>query len=169
MENRDYNFHQCVEHFFYKQHECQYPWYSNEKFGIPICSNLTVLKDLINLHNRDNGMDRDLYSNLQRIKYTKHGCQMPCEIVRYMLKYENNEEEMGMDKYRETKEATDKYSLVISYENFMIERREEFAACDRNCIIGELGGNLGFFLGGSILAFFDVVIIHFSKLPNLIR
>ena len=48
--------------------------------------------------------------------------------------------------------------LNVIFDNFVVEQREDFFACDTTCVIGELGGNLGFFLGGSILALFDVIV-----------
>ena len=61
------------------------------------------------------------------------------------------------------------YSLKIVFDNFVVEQREEFLACDTTCVIGELGGNLGFFLGGSILALFDLFVQYCTKfLKNFI-
>ena len=131
------------------------------KSGPCFWTNLTLMKDLTNLVHRGKGSNRELYSNLQRISYTNGKCQMPCITMRYKLAYDNNEEEMNA-------QARGKYSLVIAFEHFMIEERQEFRACDETCVIGELGGNLGFFLGGSILAFLDITVLQLSKLYKLI-
>ena len=38
----------------------------------------------------------------------------------------------------------------------------QYYACDMFCVLGQLGGNLGFFLGGSILAGIDLIICGIS-------
>jgi len=43
----------------------------------------------------------------------------------------------------------------------VIER--EYLVCDETCLIGEIGGTLGFFLGGSILAFVDQLFYFIRK------
>ena len=47
--------------------------------------------------------------------------------------------------------STDQVQFEIAFKNFVFEHRNEFRSCDFSCFIGEIGGNLGFFLGGSIL------------------
>ena len=42
------------------------------------------------------------------------------------------------------------------FKNFQFVYEEEYTVCDWTCLIGEFGGNWGFFLGGSILAGFDL-------------
>ena len=157
-----FDLYKCAESYFYEQHGCQFPWNVYRDLNVPICTNLTYIKDLINIVDRDKGKGREGYSNLQRIDYTKGKCQIPCEVMRYSLQYEDNSEQM-------MNEAAGKFSLVIEFENFMIEKRTEFEACDKTCVIGELGGNLGFFLGGSILAFFDILICTFSMIVAMMQ
>ena len=42
-------------------------------------------------------------------------------------------------------------SLQIVLSDFAVAYKEEYLGCGSTCIIGEIGGNLGFFLGGSLL------------------
>jgi hypothetical protein len=49
----------------------------------------------------------------------------------------------------------------------MIVFSKEYYKCDFACIIGQLGGNLGFFLGGSILVAIDFVVECVSKLIQM--
>ena len=44
------------------------------------------------------------------------------------------------------------------FKNFLFTYEEEFLVCDWTCLLGEIGGNLGFFLGGSILAYIDLLL-----------
>ena len=59
-------------------------------------------------------------------------------------------------------------SIQIAFSNFMIVHKTEFLSCDSTCVIGELGGNMGFFLGGSILAIVDFIISCLSKVIEMI-
>jgi hypothetical protein len=45
------------------------------------------------------------------------------------------------------------------FKSFQFTYSEEYFLCDWTCLIGEIGGNFGFFLGGSILALYD--FFHF--------
>ena len=56
-------------------------------------------------------------------------------------------------------------SLKVELDGFTIEHQEEYLECDSTCIIGHLGGNIGFFLGFSILLGLDVV---FEKVRILV-
>ena len=164
-EDTTYNFHACVESFFYKHHGCQYPWNVYQNLSVPVCKNLTIMKDLSNLLMVDR---REKYSNLQRITYTNKTCKMPCVTTRYILKYRKEKEfEDGDPKIPDGNKT--KYSLRVLFENFVIEEQKEFLACDKTCLIGEFGGNLGFFLGGSILALFDIIILVVMKVDRLVR
>ena len=49
------------------------------------------------------------------------------------------------------------FVVHLWFKNFQFTYEEEFIVCDWTCLLKEIGGNLGFFLGGSILAFFDIV------------
>ena len=44
------------------------------------------------------------------------------------------------------------------FKNFQFTYEEEYIVCDWTCLLGEIGGNLGFFLGGSILTCLDIVL-----------
>ena len=150
--NKEYNFHKCFESFFYEKQGCQYPWNHYKDLKTPTCNNLTNLKDL------DNTLDpRAKFSNLRRVFFTEGKCFLPCVTRRYKLVQEKDEEK-DIEGLIVDNGSMKTYSLRVVFDNFVIEKREEFLACDTTCVIGELGGNLGFFLGGSILALFDVII-----------
>ena len=169
-DDPSYDFYHCVESFFYEQHGCQYPWNTFKGLDTPICSNITHILNMVNVWDRSKGLQRNEYSNIQRMDYTKNKCVLPCTDTRYSVIYKNNEEEMEHQRTIDNNIQTKgKYTLVISFDNFLFEHRDEYLGCDTNCIVGELGGNLGYFLGGSILAFLDLVIIHAAKLASKIN
>jgi len=53
--------------------------------------------------------------------------------------------------------------IQIKLSDSMISYKEEYLGCDMTCIIGEFGGNLGFFLGGSLLIGLDIILQYFAK------
>ena len=55
-------------------------------------------------------------------------------------------------------------SLKVVLDGFTIKHREEYLECDSTCIIGNIGGNIGFFLGASILLGIDVIFSKFKML-----
>ena len=63
--------------------------------------------------------------------------------------------------------GTDKNSITIDV-HVMAVIRKEYLACDFTCIIGQLGGNLGFFLGGSLLVGVDFILYIFAKMIDAI-
>ena len=48
--------------------------------------------------------------------------------------------------------------VYVWFKNYQFQFKEEYLVCDYTCLIGEVGGNLGFFLGGSVLAYINTVI-----------
>ena len=55
-------------------------------------------------------------------------------------------------------------SLQVALDGFTIPHLEEFFKCDTGCVVGELGGNLGFFLGGSILLILDIFFTGIKRM-----
>ncbi len=50
------------------------------------------------------------------------------------------------------------WTVHIWFKNYLFTYEKEYVVCNWTCLIGEIGGNLGFFLGGSVLAFIDTVL-----------
>ncbi len=44
------------------------------------------------------------------------------------------------------------------FKDFLFTYETEYLVCDWTCLLGEVGGNLGFFMGGSLLALGDAII-----------
>ena len=92
------------------------------------------------------GRDRRFWTNYERVLRTEGECPQPCNVTSYELKYEVKEV------------IGDGVSIDIAFKNFVFEHRDEFRSCDFSCVIGEVGGNLGFFLGGSLLLFIEFTL-----------
>ena len=92
-------------------------------------------------------------------KATKSGCMVPCTNTEYDLNYSYGGElnpGLGDDDAE--------FVLTFWFKNFRFEYKEEYVVCDWTCLVGEIGGNFGFFLGGSILLIFDLTFLGISKL-----
>ena len=100
------------------------------------------------------GFERERFTNSERLSRTKGICPPPCSSTKYDIKFEWwTMHGSGL-------------SLQIAFSDFIIAHTEEYLACDVTCILGQLGGNLGLFLGGSILLGLDIsmeLVVRFSS------
>ena len=153
-----YNFYECVESYYYKKRGCQFPWNTYVDLKLQTCSNIPLLVDLLeqSANNRSMGGDREWYTNFERTVNTGGECPPPCNITTYEL------------DYIPTLPNGDNIVVDIAFKNFVFRHQHEFFACDKTCIIGELGGNLGFFLGASVLLVLDLLFEAFAVIVSKI-
>ena len=149
-EDSSYNFYKCVESYFYKKRGCQYPWNIYTDLSVPVCSQFPQILETLELSGskRSLGMDRAWWTNNERVIRTNGECPQPCNVTTYELKYE----------IKDT--IGDGVEFEIAFKNFVFEHKDEFHACDFSCLIGEIGGNLGFFLGGSLLIIIEFTLMY---------
>ena len=60
-------------------------------------------------------------------------------------------------------------NIQITFPDFAFISYNEYVACGWTCIIGELGGNLGFFLGGSVIMAIDLILEFVRRIANSIK
>ena len=101
---------------------------------------------MVNGMDTNYGYDRHRATSYERLKRTDDKCPPPCSSTRYGLRFED------------WLMSGSNVSLQIAFADFKITHREEYIACDVTCILGQLGGNIGLFLGGSILLGIDMLI-----------
>ena len=53
-------------------------------------------------------------------------------------------------------------AIYFYFKDLVVETQTEYLVCDYSCLIGEIGGNLGFFLGGSVLAVIDLLVSRWA-------
>ena len=157
--NPDYDLFQCIEDHYTKKRGCQFPWNMNNASSIKICEN--YLKDVPSLpwrhsKNIETGALRERFKLNELLLEARKDCLPPCFLEKISVEYET---------WALWIKAT-KLSLQISLGSFIISHDEESFKCDGTCIIGELGGNLGFFLGGSILLGLDIVFMGLRKITE---
>ena len=118
------------------------------------------MNDMVFTVRRNEGRNREQYSNLRRMDYTKGQCLPPCHYTIFSLSYQNEVANNANAEFGR--------SISITFSHFHIQYVSQIKSCDTTCIIGELGGNLGFFLGGSLVAAFDILDTLISiLLPRL--
>ena len=146
-----YNFHKCVESYLYRKRGCQFPWNAYEDLTkVPVCKEYSETMDALEKAGqiKSLGADRDYWTNFERTMRTNGECSQPCNVTSYELKYEVNDVYGTGD------------DIDITFKNFVFEHKDEFCSCDFTCVIGELGGNLGFFLGGSLLFIIEFILAY---------
>ena len=99
----------------------------------------------------DLGHYRFLMSPYKRLTATEGECPFPCVGTIYNV------------EVKEWEHGGSGHSLQISLDNLAISTEVQQLSCDITCIIGEFGGNLGFFLGGSLLFGFNAIAKYFSR------
>ena len=103
------------------------------------------------MYRTDLGKHRANFDAYKRFAETNGECPFPCNGTKYSVKIE---------KWEDWRSGR---SLQISLANLAINTEEEYLSCDMTCIIGEFGGNLGFFLGGSLLFGYNVIVQYLAQ------
>ena len=161
-ENNDYNYYRCVESHFYKKRGCQYPWNIYKDLDVPRCDNFTEIEMMLYSKDGNKGYNRHFLGFSERWSRTQMQCPYPCRYTKYTFRYGK-----GTLDFKDVRGISGK-SIQIGFSDFVIHNWKEYLACDFSCVIGQLGGNLGFFLGGSILAGFDLIIYLSTKFVSAI-
>lgn len=152
----EYQQYKCIESYFYKQWGCQYPWNIYEDLDVPVCDNYGTVANMLKSYNRSLGFRRKNFRYFERLVRTKMECPPSCMRTKYAA-------ELG------GRPTTDSLrSIQIALTDSLISQEEEYLGCDMTCIIGEFGGNLGFFLGGSLLFGLDIILQHITKALQII-
>ena len=106
---------------------------------------------MIKSHDRNRGYSRETFRHFDHLVRTKMECPPPCLTTNYHVKLGGGQR---VDYLR---------TMTIGFANALIKYQEEYIGCDGTCLIGEFGGNLGFFLGGSLLFGIDVMLQQFAN------
>lgn len=149
-DDAEYNLFDCVENYYAKKRGCKYPWSSMNGPNVSICDKYSDLSPgILRFPNQniDTGAGREKFKLSEfLLKHRKH-CPPPCYQKKYSVEFE---------KWALFSDATP-VSLQIALDSFTIYHEEEYYRCDSTCLLGQLGGNMGIFLGGSILMALDII------------
>ena len=111
---------------------------------------------MIKSYDRNMGYRRERFTPFEQITRTNGTCLPPCKSTLYRTRFQ---------KWDISGEGR---SFQIAFPDFSIVSETEYVKCGYACIIGELGGNLGFFLGGSLLFVIDLVIHYVGMLAKIV-
>jgi hypothetical protein len=129
---------------------------------VPTCNNFSETEQMVLSKDLNLGQNRIYFDHSERLTRTKMECPTPCKSITYRLRY-------GLWNFMAGKNhGIQENSMKIGFPNFRIVNKNEYPACDLACVLGRLGGNLGLFLGGSILAGVDFVVNVLSTLISRI-
>ena len=112
---------------------------------------------MIESYDPNTGKGREKFTPSEQIMRTNGECLPPCKNIIYDISFEKWE--MGGAGR----------SFQIAFADFSFISAREYVACGWTCIVGELGGNLGFFLGGSIIFGIDLIIEYIGKLAKIVK
>ena len=147
-DDENYDIFKCIENYYSEQRGCQYPWNVYNDSNTRVCANYSEIFSTELIRDRNKGFRRQNLAYSQHLLMTKHRCYPPCFQRQY---------EIELETWLNRKEEKDFVSLQIAFEDFIVTHIEEYRSCDISCIVGEVGGNLGFFLGGSVLMGLDII------------
>ena len=157
IDDLNYDYYKCYESYLYRKRGCQYPWNVYEDLDVPICRNFTQTEEMLLNYDKNLGRGRQYFDHNERLTRTKNKCPRPCQYAKYTLHFSPHGSIAKMEGIKEN-------TLEIVFPDFRMVDYREYPTCDLTCIIGQLGGNLGFFLGGSILAGVDFFVNISTKL-----
>ena len=103
------------------------------------------------------GHGRELFRPSELVARTNGNCVPPCKNTIYDIKIEK----WAIATYGRNR------NVLITFPDFAFMSYNEYLACGWTCIIGEFGGNLGFFLGGSLILSIDVMLESVEKLVKM--
>ena len=156
-DDPSYNYYQCVESYFYSKRGCQYPWNFYTNLDLPRCKGYKNIQRMIKTMDPNDGYKRHLFPPSDRFIRTQEKCPPPCFSTSYNAVFE----EWSMHGSN--------VSLQIAFADFKTTQRTQYPACDNTCMLGEIGGNLGLFLGGSILLGLDIFMEYISVLVIFVK
>ena len=113
------------------------------------------MKDMIMSYDPNMGYRRDKFTPFEQMTRTNGTCTPPCANTIYDVKFERLS--LGGEGR----------SFQVAFPDFSFKSGSEYVACGYACIIGELGGNMGFFLGGSLMFVIDLVIEYVGILGKI--
>ena len=164
-DDPEHSFFNCIESYYSRRRGCQFPWNADNTTNIKICEKYSEISSvLMNFFNRDTGAKRETFRLSDILMNAEKHCARPCFLKKFEVKLDGWSL-MDQDKSL-TKPTT---SLKIVLDGFSIKHEEEFLKCDSTCIIGEVGGNLGFFVGGSILLGIDILFTGINEIARRLK
>ncbi len=111
------------------------------------------------------------FDNYERFNYfpiqavRKTGCPLPCTSSVFAPKF--SYEYLSRKDWLGPVDLRSEWVAHLWFENFLFTYESEYVVCNWTCLLGEVGGNFGIFLGASILGLFNLALAQgMSKLAK---
>ncbi|XP_059098081.1 uncharacterized protein LOC131892296 [Tigriopus californicus] len=150
----NYVFGDCVKKKFDTWRGCQAPWDFKSTSPLPVCNNIRNISRLFSSMTPESDADisQSFYSTLGLSLHTQ--CSLPCTVSKFEPHISSYP---PPDWYKWMDNGAD-WIVYLWFKNYQFQYDTEYVVCDSTCLLGEIGGNLGFFLGGSVLAYMNTIV-----------
>ncbi len=175
------------ENVWFNRRGCQPPWLYNPEDNniLTPCHNLTHMKEWF-ARGEKGGKSFEYFhwhSNTPSELQMKTGCPQPCKVATFkwwhiklcilivdqlndfQLRPKFSYSSLQRHAYMGT-DGDSEWVIHLAFDSFAFTYEREYLLCDWTCLLGEIGGNLGLFLGGSLLGFVDLIIEWGRKRVN---
>merc|ERR1711963_1128194 len=89
VSDLSYNFHRCMESYFYKQRGCQFPWNKYKDLNLRTCSDYSEIYSIPHMFDKTHGYRRERWSQYESLSKTNYACLTPCSSKHYDVKIES--------------------------------------------------------------------------------
>ena len=108
----------------------------------------------MNFFNTDTGAKRETFRESEMPIQLKKKCPLPCFRKSFLV---------NIDTWHDW-DIKPTLALKLMLDGLTVTHREEYLQCDLTCIVGNLGGNIGFYFGVSILLGLDVIFGNIRRM-----
>ena len=146
IKKENYSFTQCLQEYVRKETNCEIEFFSKLKDKTPLCKK----KEFDLYFHMLTNLKHDPLSDVQK----RSGCYPKCKAVHYFYELEKN---ILTWKTNYTSQ------VFIEPQSNVVEVASEYYEFDTNDLISSVGGNLGLFLGWSLLSISEKLGVLLTK------
>ena len=143
---KNYSFTKCLQEYVRKETNCKIEFFSKEKDNTPHCK-----KKEFNLYfHMLTNLKHDSLSEVQK----RSGCYPKCKVVHYFY---------DVEKSIMTWKTNYSSQVFLEPKSNVVKIASEYYEFDTNDLISSVGGNLGLFLGWSLLSISEALSVVLTK------
>ena len=162
----DYSFRNCVNDLRMTTRDWQDPWNYNNGINKSMSTNKTQIMEFYDW-DRHGDILKPMYDIIYQSKkdLQNKGCPLPCNRSEINLQYTY----VPREKITGTSWNNEDFDWTISIwaKNFEINDNKEIKVCDDTCLLGEVGGSIGLYLGVSCISLMDLVVLCIRRSSRL--
>ena len=161
----DYCFKNCVNDLRMTTRDWQDPWNYNKEINKTMSTNKTQILEFYDYDRNGHtlkAMHEIIYKSKKELQNI--GCALPCNRSEINLQYTYIPREKIDTNWKN--EDFD-WAISVWAKNFEINYNTEIKVCDDTCLLGEVGGTIGLYLGVSCISLVDLVVVCIRRLSRL--